>query len=368
MKGQLHTAGFEAERQLRVCMFGIYDAQYSRNSIIVSGLRKNGVEVIECTESPEDPRRYIKLIRRLRDVRPRCDVIFAAYPAPLPTIFAKLYVRVPIVTDALMSMYDTVVNDRKEYSWYNPRSLKLLFSDWLSVLCADAVVTDTEEHAMYWKSWAGLAHKRTLSLPIGSEPEIFSGVVRDGAIKPVTVTFHGTYIPLQGIEKIVDACALLAHRADITWRFVGDGQTFESVQARILEKGLKDRIELVRRVPYKNIPAYLAASEIVLGIFGNSAKAGRAVPNKVYEGLAAGKTVITRDSPAIREVFDEEDLVLVENTPSALADAIQAIKDDPVRAARLAKNGQEKIIRLYSPEPLGNMLAKFLSDAIKNKK
>ena len=36
---------------LRVCYFGTYRANYSRNQIMIEGLRCNGVEVIECHET-----------------------------------------------------------------------------------------------------------------------------------------------------------------------------------------------------------------------------------------------------------------------------------------------------------------------------
>jgi hypothetical protein len=35
---------------LRVCYFGTYRANYSRNQIMIEGLRRNGVEVVECHE------------------------------------------------------------------------------------------------------------------------------------------------------------------------------------------------------------------------------------------------------------------------------------------------------------------------------
>ena len=36
---------------MRVCYFGTYRAEYSRNQIMIEGLRRNGVEVIECHET-----------------------------------------------------------------------------------------------------------------------------------------------------------------------------------------------------------------------------------------------------------------------------------------------------------------------------
>ena len=37
-----------ADRPLHVCYFGAYREEYSRNRIMIEGLRRNGVEVVEC--------------------------------------------------------------------------------------------------------------------------------------------------------------------------------------------------------------------------------------------------------------------------------------------------------------------------------
>ena len=47
----------------------------------------------------------------------------------------------------------------------------------------------------------------------------------------------------------------------------------------------------------------MAEADVVLGLFGDVDRAMRAIPNKVYEGLAARKAVMNMDSPALREIF-----------------------------------------------------------------
>ena len=40
-----------SESALRVCYFGAYRQNYSRNRIMIAGLRRNGVIVTECHET-----------------------------------------------------------------------------------------------------------------------------------------------------------------------------------------------------------------------------------------------------------------------------------------------------------------------------
>src|SRR6185369_6920463 len=67
----------------------------------------------------------------------------------------------------------------------------------------------------------------------------------------------------------------------------------------------------------------IRAADVCLGIFGASAKAGNVIPNKVFQIVSCGKPVITRDSPAIRELLPENDpgVYLI---PPADADALLA--------------------------------------------
>lgn len=345
---------------LRVCWFGIYDATYPRNDILLSGLRAQGVEIIECHADWKSRTRYRDLIRSFRAVNPSSyDVVYAAYPATIPTILAKLLTRKPVVMDAFYGMYDAVVCDRKEVSWYHPRALKLWLLDWMSALVADYMVVDTEEHKKFWASFPFVHEKKIARVPIGVQDRIFFPSAFKREDGPLLISFHGLFIPLQGVEKIVDAANLLRDDKEIAFRIIGSGQLSHSVEERIQKYGLTT-IEQIPRVSPEKLNEYLQEADVILGIFGDTKKALRVVPNKVCQGMALCKPVITMDSPAIRESFNEDELMLIPNTPEAIAQAISTLKNDGALRERLAKHGYNKIIREYSPKPLGHRLAGFL--------
>ena len=52
------------------------------------------------------------------------------------------------------------------------------------------------------------------------------------------------------------------------------------------------------KIEYTKLALRIKEADLLLGIFGNSNKAGNVIPNKVFQSLATGKTVITRKSNA----------------------------------------------------------------------
>jgi glycosyltransferase involved in cell wall biosynthesis len=80
-------------------------------------------------------------------------------------------------------------------------------------------------------------------------------------------------------------------------------------------------------VDYSELVDWIHRADICLGIFGDSEKAARVIPNKVFQILSTGTPLITRDSPAIRELLDPEMpgvLLVPPKQPDALVDALHS--------------------------------------------
>ncbi len=90
------------------------------------------------------------------------------------------------------------------------------------------------------------------------------------------------------------------------------------------------------------------------------------VQNKIYEGMAAARPVLTGDSPAVRRVFrHREHLYLVERgNADALAAAIRNLAADPALRQRLAAAGHAEFEAKYGVEQIGARFAAHLQELI----
>jgi len=344
---------------MKICYFGIYNPDYSRNEIILAGLKNIGVEVIECREDWRAPRRYLKLWRKLRALNNEYDCVYAAYPSPTATIVAWLASRKPVICDAFYSMFDCVVYDRQEIPWWHPRAIKLLIIDWLSITFSAAAITDTEAHKQYWASWWGLNGNKIHPVYLGTNDKVIYPMQK--AEKDyVLVHWHGSYIPAQGVEKIIEAAKICAGDSRIRFRLIGDGSGLKEAK-KLLAAYKLPNLELVdHRVPLSQLNEYMGESDIALGLFGDVDRAMRAIPNKVYEGLAAKKAVISMDAPAVREIFSDEEILFVKNNPESIANGIKMLAHDSKKLEALAERGY-KAVSKYFPTPVAQSLVSIIN-------
>ena len=238
--------------------------------------------------------------------------------------FARLR-GVPIFWDVFLSLYDTVVIDRKIVPKKSILSFLLYSLEWLASRAASRLFLDTRAHAEYFEELFRLPPHSVGHVYVGAELEIFK---RDTVIQKhkemFTVLFYGQFIPLHGIDNIVHAAKILESSGeDIRWILIGKGQEQSRIDELIGELCIKS-IQRISWVDYDKLIDYISEANICLGIFEASGKATRVIPNKVYQILAAGKPLITGDTPAVRELFDESPTIrLVEpGNPEALVSVV----------------------------------------------
>src|SRR3989344_5993161 len=344
---------------MRVLYFGIYNPSYARNWVIINGLRKNGVEVVELRERPSRSSIF-KLAFKYLFLKKDFDLVIVGFPGQEIMFLAKLLVRKPIIFDAFTSHYGGYILDRKKSS---PKSIKAKyyrFLDKWSCKLADRVLLDTQAHIDFFVREFGLSVDKFRRVWIGANDDNFKPINRQDLFKQVLpvndkfkVIFFGTYVPLQGVEYIIRAAKVLESQKDVIFQFIGKGQDRNKCIELSKNLGLKN-IEFIDMMKPEALRIEIAKSDIVLGLFGDTPKTPIVIPNKVYEALAMKKPVITADTPAIRELFDDNDMFLVPAAnPHKLAQAIIELKNSPELRMKFSENGYRKFIDRASSKVLG---------------
>ncbi|MFQ5845991.1 MAG: glycosyltransferase, partial [Planctomycetota bacterium] len=311
---------------MRVLWFGTYSVGpgYPRNTALIGALRSVGVEVAECRvplfEGPAQKiaaattargalrfgaraaAAWLRLAAGFLAAGPR-DAVVVGYTGHLDLFLARALSTVcrrPLVLDAFLSPYDTIVGDRQLLRPGGAAAHLLYRFERTSLHVADLVLTDTRAGAEYLTRTFGLPRRRCLPVPVGSLVRRAVRARRSVPVggpgerrRPFTVLFVGSFVPLQGVPYILDAAA---RAPDLRFRIVGDGPDGARIEEELRARRMAN-VGLVRRfVPPSELEIFLGEADAVLGVFGTGPKAGRVVPCKVYDGLAAGLPVVTGDT------------------------------------------------------------------------
>lgn len=332
----------------KIVFWGTFDKGKPRVRLLLEGAKSMGLEVIECHSEiwqdvadksqlsglVEKAKRFINLcfvypVLIYRYLRlPPHDLVFIGYMGQIDVLVIWLFARlrnVPICWDVFLCLYDTVVIDRKIVSKKSIVAILLYSLEWLASRIASQLILDTRTYAAYFEKLYHLEVNSVCHVFVGAELDKFKGRhVDKKSNERFTVLFYGQFIPLHGIDTIVHAAKIIEESGkDVRWILIGRGQEQAHIDQLIDKIGIKSMLR-IPWVPYERLIEYINAADICLGIFGSSGKASRVIPNKVYQILAAGKPLITGNSPAIRELLvDGPTVRLVEpGNPEALASAV----------------------------------------------
>lgn len=297
----------------QIIAFGHHDQKAPRHWNIRRILESEGFDVIEChTQKKGHFAKCRDLKSQFREKAGDAEALLVTFPGHYLVPLAWRLTRRPrrkLIFDAFLSLFDTLVSDRKKYSHINPFSWFLYLVDMITMHLADEVWIDTEEHKKFLTKKFFLKPDRIRVVYLGTRDDLFFPKGKAGN-EILEILFYGTYIPLQGVEYILEAAKILKVNPRVRFTLIGSGQTGQEMRD-IAKKNDLNNVTFIDRVPFETLPDLIRGADLCLGIFGTSGKAKRVIPHKVYDAVACGVPVLTADTPAIREKFtDGKEVIL----------------------------------------------------------
>jgi glycosyltransferase involved in cell wall biosynthesis len=359
---------------MRTVIFGTYDtATHPRIATIAEGLAARGFDVAECniplglsTADRVDMlakpwkaaglavrlgSRWLGLARRARKLG-RPDAVVVGYLGHFDVHLARLLYRrrkVPVVLDHLISAAGTAKDRRIAGGGLKTRLLTLI--DSAALRAADIVVVDTEEHL---ETVPAKYRAKAVVLHVGAPAPWFAAgelaaAQLEASAEPAAalrVVFYGLYTPLQGTPVIGEALGRIAG-APVEVTMIGRGQD-EAETKRLA--AANESVRWLDWVPAAELPALVAGHDVCLGIFGTGDKALRVVPNKVFQGAAAGCAVVTSDTAPQRRVLGDTAVLVPPGDPAALADALRRLAEDRETLLKLRHAARQLAAERFTPE------------------
>lgn len=233
----------------------------------------------------------------------------------------------------------------------------------MNLNCADHSVCVSNAARNYFIS-QGVHSEKLSVITNGADTNQFHPQVNADPVKEkyglrgsIVLGFIGSFHVWHGIENLVRLIKrMLTEYPETMFLLVGEGGEMRGeLEILIQQEQLKDRVILTGYVPYEDMAAHVAAMDIVLALYPKHAFFYYS-PVKIFEYMAAGKTVLATGIGQIAELIQHEKNGLlcppedIEKVLSTLASVIQ----NPTLRQRIGGQARKTIERHHSWDRKGD--------------
>jgi glycosyltransferase involved in cell wall biosynthesis len=358
---------------MHVLFIAAREAEYERNAVLLNVLKGLGtVRVIAPARRPKSLiwASLVQTVRALpRVVLGRYDLIMVGFFGHLLALSLGWICRLrgrKMLFDVFISAADTLIDDRGTLKAGSTRAKMAVQLDKLSTQSADHLLLDTRPHVDFFVAEYGLPKAKFAILPVGCSEAVFYPRSPNSSHRRTRVLSYSSYMPIHGIEYILQAAARLQD-LPLIFQLIGDGQMLDEMKRLAADLEIK-QVEFQPPTSLNSIADAVAQADICLaGHFGLSHKAQRVVPGKLYQMLASERAVIAGDTVANRQMLEHEKSawLVPPGDPDALAAGLRQLHNSPEQRLAIARQGRHAFVARASSAFISNEFESLLAELIK---
>ena len=162
----------------------------------------------------------------------------------------------------------------------------------------------------------------------------------------VLVLYVGSFAVYQGIELLFNTIPLVLNESSNTRMVIvgGNQDEIDRYRARLADAGLDQRVHFVGKIDPDQLPATLAAADILLV----PRQTGVNTPLKVLDYFKSGRAIVATDVPANRLLLNESNACLCKPDARSFADGILQLAADEDRRRTLGAVGYALYQKKYN--------------------
>lgn len=341
-----------------------YSPDYVRTRTILKALSQiDSIMVYECRNTTKGILRYVQTLTKLLFIRiiknPDCYIL-GFRGLEYYWLVRLIVIGKPIIFDHMMSPYDSLVNERrliKKNTWLD----KLIFFYEKMVLkSSKMVLTDTNVHKNYFRELFKIEAGKIFAVPVGTDEEVFMPVtvplIKNSKKSSFKILFYGSFLPLHGIEIILQSACLLK-QYPINYTLLGGDTSKISPYLKLIDENQLN-VNYLRWVDFEQLPELINSCDIGLGgPFGNTGQAQRVITGKTFQFLCMGKAVIVGENSCHVGFENKFNCIIAHQGDAfALSEAIKWAFLNREKLSYIGKNGRILYNSQYSTNHISQQL------------
>jgi glycosyltransferase involved in cell wall biosynthesis len=280
-------------------------------------------------------------------------------------LVAKMFGK-QVIYEYYISLYDTLLNDRKTISSGSFKARLALFYDKAFTMLSDKIVCLNQSEIDSYKNYMAPGSDKKISiipLVIDYYPEQYG--YKKEKIDTIIFCWWGTYIPLHGLEMIIESFALSMTKSHL-YVFGDSDSKSKKYRELATNLGIEGRVHFNHEYNFQNgqLPSFLYQNDVVaLGVFGESKKAKSVLPNKTIDSCMLSIPTLTVKNPATEQFFtDGIDIIYADRNAKGLAEKIDKISEGGCDLTRIGNAAYQIYNSEFSPHVFKDRYLNMLNE------
>ena len=175
------------------------------------------------------------------------------------------------------------------------------------------------------------------------------------------IMFMGTPRAHKGIDDLIQAVEGLSS-SDLRLVFIGAEPSFYSTRCKT--SLIQERLVVFPKVPFEELPKYLAAADILVIPQRDTTDTQGQSPAKLFDAMAMAKPIITTRVSDIPEVLGGNGYLVEPGNPEELGRTLQYVLDHPEEARKRGLRARERCMEFYDIKVMKAKLESLISGMI----
>lgn len=327
--------------------------------IIGQNPRRENIGGIEIFPFPPSQRFFRFFLMPLKmffyAVRRQADVYHFHDPELIATgMFLKFFRRKPVIYDAHEN-YSQAILYREWLPEFLRSAVSFVFNIFEKIAAQffDYVIGATPHIASSFRGPTIVLFNYPLALYFKN---ILSGEKKNGSEEGrFTVICTGNFEGVRGIEEIVSATGIARRQIGIKLKLMGkfsDG----AFKKKIMDLEGWKTVEFLEWVPLEDVYDALGKADAGIVCFLPTKVNIDAIPNKIFEYMAAGLPLVYSNFPLWKEIIGDCGVAVDPQNSGEIAAALEFLARNPREAEKMGQRGRKAVQEVYNWESEGKKL------------